>query len=86
MEPPENLMLEQFRLLRNDIATVRSEMHEGQYELRQRMNMLESGLIDVNRGIVHLDTKIALLNVGLDNMHRRMDRAERRPELADDPN
>lgn len=43
-EHVENLTLELLRALRNDVQTLRTEMHDGFAELEQRMSSFESAL------------------------------------------
>jgi len=77
-----NIILEQFRILRNDIATLRSEMHSGFEALTTRMTGLENSMLLVKRNILLNEENEARQQVTIDELTRRIERIERRLELS----
>ena len=77
-----SLTLEQFRLLRNDIATLRSEMHGGFENLTTRMTGLENAMLLVKRNILLTEENEARQQVAIDELTRRIERIERRLDLS----
>jgi uncharacterized coiled-coil protein SlyX len=76
------LILEQFRLFRSEVQTLRTEMREGFSEVRQRLAMLELGLAGVRQDVALLSSTIAGQDVRFDRLSERVERIERRLELS----
>lgn len=79
----DNLVLEMLKGLRNDVATFRSEMRDEIFMVKERLSMIETGLIDVKQTVLHLDSKIALSQVGMDKLTARVGRIEDRLGLIE---
>ncbi|MGH8479554.1 MAG: hypothetical protein ACREXK_08280 [Gammaproteobacteria bacterium] len=71
-EHPENLVLEQLRAIRGDIAEIKGDLHF----LRQRVGALEQHMAT-------LITMIPTYNDELEKLRKRVSRIERRLELTD---
>lgn len=79
----DNLVLEMLKGLCNDVATFRSEMRDEIFMVKERLSMIETGLIDVKQTVLHLDSKIALSQVGMDKLTARVGRIEDRLGLIE---
>lgn len=74
----ENLVLEHLRLLRSDLGAVREDIRE----IKNRLTSVENTLASVKRDIGDLYTEVAGQNLRHDRMAERIERIERRLELA----
>jgi hypothetical protein len=75
----EGLMLEQFRLIRGDIATVKADTAE----LKQRVTSLQVWQANILSSIARLATTPATQQVGFDQLDHRVCRLETWPGLID---
>ncbi|MDE0058989.1 MAG: hypothetical protein OXP07_12775 [Defluviicoccus sp.] len=74
----ENLVLDQLRAIRGEIGDLRREFRTELGDLRQRVSSIE-------RHIVNLQSDVAVVHQRLDHVSERIERIERRLELADSP-
>ena len=81
MTTDNELILEQFRLFRNEVQTVRTEMREGFAEVRQRLSVLEIGQAVLRQDIALLSNTITGQDVRYDRLSDRVERIERRLDL-----
>jgi len=71
--------------LRDDIATLRTEM-AGQFdEVKSRLTTLEVGQSGILRFIANHDLSIAQQQAALDRLSSRVERIERRLDLSETP-
>ncbi|MDE0173294.1 MAG: hypothetical protein OYH76_14100 [Defluviicoccus sp.] len=75
----ENLVLEQFSPIRGEIGALRQEMGE----VRQRVLSMERHLADIQRLLANQQGDVVLVHRCLDRVGERLQRIERRLELAD---
>ncbi|MGE5152454.1 MAG: hypothetical protein ACM3ST_00420 [Bdellovibrio bacteriovorus] len=80
----EHVILGQFCGLRNQIATLQTEMHTEFGDLKHRINRLESALAGVRRDEAGTAEDIARQQATIDRLKERIDRIERRLELRDE--
>jgi septal ring factor EnvC (AmiA/AmiB activator) len=78
-ESIENLVLEQLRALRTDIASVKDDTRE----IKTRLAVLESGVASLRRDSGDFATSIAAQHLSYDRLSERIERIERRLDLAD---
>jgi septal ring factor EnvC (AmiA/AmiB activator) len=78
-ESGENLVLEQLRALRTDIASVKDDTRE----IKTRLAVLESGVASLRRDSGDFATSIAAQHLNYDRLSERIERIERRLDLAD---
>ena len=78
----ENLVLEQLRALLSEVQTMRGEMHTEFHDLKGRMSRLESAMVGVKRELVGCDETDARQQISLDRIGERIERIERRLDLA----
>ncbi|MDE0059322.1 MAG: hypothetical protein OXP07_14465 [Defluviicoccus sp.] len=74
----ENLVLEQLRTIRGEIADLRREVRSELGDVRQRVSSIE-------RHLANLQSDVALVHQRLDHQGERLERIERRLELAGTP-
>ena len=79
MAEPDNIVLEHLRAIREDVQQIRAEQRD------QRMR-----LASIERILSHQEHETAelrvVMNARFDRVHDRLDRIERRLNLADAPN
>ncbi len=75
----ENLVLEQLRLIRADQASIKADIRE----VKSRLATLEAGQGTILQHMGHQSSSIAQLQVSFDRIGDRVERIERRLELAD---
>ena len=80
MEDIANLMLEQFRGLRGELQTMRTEMHREFTEVKARLRALESQVSLLKRDQVFAYDADARLGVAIDDLAARVLRIERQLE------
>jgi hypothetical protein len=64
--------------LRAEVAAVKADTSE----MRSRMGQVETGIAGLRRDFAHADENTAILSVRIDRLIDRMDRLEKRLELA----
>ncbi len=74
----ENLVLEQLRGIRSEIADLRREVRTELGDVRQRVSSIE-------RHLANLQGDVALTHQRLDHLGERLERIERRLDLTDAP-
>lgn len=75
-----NLVLEQLRLMRADIASIKEDIRE----VKTRLTQLEATTAYILQSIGHLAGSIAGQQASHDRLAQRVERIERRLELNDD--
>ncbi len=81
-ENTENLILEHLRNLRNDVLTLRAEMHEGFNDLKLRVSSIEEHTAGLRRDLALIHGDIANIHQRLDHHEKPLERIERRLELT----
>jgi peptidoglycan hydrolase CwlO-like protein len=79
----EHLILEQFRALRNQLATMQTEMRDEFSDVKHRINRLESSVAGIRREEAGTAEDIARQQAAIDQLKERIDRIERRLELRE---
>lgn len=77
-ENTENLVLELLRAIRGDIASIKDDVRE----LTHRVGRVELAVAGLRRDIAHFEEATADQSVRLDRISERVDRIEKRLELA----
>ena len=75
---PPNIIVEHLKALRVEVAAVKADTSE----MRSRMGQVETGIAGLRRDFAHADENTAILSVRIDRLIERMDRLEKRLELA----
>ena len=78
----EYLILEQFRVLRNQIEGLQTEMRQEFSDVKHRINRLESAVAGIRRDEAGTSEDIARQQASLDRIKERIDRNERRLEIS----
>jgi hypothetical protein len=78
----ENLTLELLRALRNDIQTLRSEMHADFKDMKQRLTSLESAVTKSRGDSLSTQEDVYRQQAVIDRLVERIERIERRLELT----
>ena len=78
MENVENLMLEHLKAIRDDISVIKSDIKEHTH----RLGRLEVSIFGLHRDMPMRDETTAELSVRMDRMNDRIERIERRLDLA----
>lgn len=79
VEAADNLVLEQLRLIRAEIASIKDDGRE----VKNRLATLEVGQGTILQHLGHLASSIAQQQISLDRVGDRVERIERRLDLAD---
>jgi hypothetical protein len=77
----ENIVIEMIRGLRNDVAALRTEMHDQFGDLKQRMLAIERGIGGTKRDTAEVYEDHARQQASIDKLTARVERIERRLEL-----
>jgi archaellum component FlaC len=77
-ENTDNLVLEHLRLIRSDMSIIRGDVRE----MKDRLTSLENITASVKRDIGDLYTEVAGQNARHDRMAERIERIEKRLDLA----
>lgn len=77
----EHLILEPFRGLRNQIATLQSTMQSEFSDVKQRINRVESAIAGIRREEAGTAEDIARQQASIDRLNERISHIERRLEL-----
>ena len=75
----DNLVLEQLRLIRSELGSVKLDIRE----VKSRLATLEVGQRTILQHMGHLASSIAQQQVSLDRVGDRVERIEKRLDLAD---
>jgi phage shock protein A len=75
---PASIIIEHLKALRAEVAAVKADTNE----MRTRMGQVETGIAGLRRDFADADENAAILSVRVDRLIERMDRLEKRPELA----
>lgn len=75
----DNLVLEQLRLIRSELGSVKLDIRE----VKSRLATLEVGQGTILQHMGHLASSIAQQQVSLDRVGDRVERIEKRLDLAD---
>ena len=78
----ENLVLEHLRALRTEVAGLRTEMHEEFREVKLRLGSVETAVVAVRRDSADQMGDVVRQQLRIDQLAERLDRLERRMELA----
>jgi len=78
----DNLILEQLRQLRNDIASLRTEMHDEFRDVKLRLGSVESAVVAVRRDAADQMGDVVRQQLRIDQLAERLERIERRLELT----
>ena len=79
----ENLiLLEHLRMLRNEVAGLRTEMHEEFRDVKLRLGSVESSVVSVRRDSTDQMGDVVRQQLRIDQLAERLERLERRLELA----
>jgi hypothetical protein len=82
MESIENIVIEQLRNLRSDIAGMRSEMHTEFKDIKARLNHLDASTAGSRRDSALAAEDFARQQVSIDSLVERIQRIEKRLELT----
>lgn len=82
MENVENIIIEQLKALRSDIAGMRTEMTTEFKDIKARLNHLDVSVAGVRRDAANGAEDFARQQVSIDNLVERIQRLERRLELT----
>lgn len=77
----ENIVLEQLRLLRNDVQSFRVDLLAELVEIKNRLRSLEAGQATIRRDLLGVVDDQVSHQAALDRLAQRLDRIERRLEL-----
>lgn len=80
----EHLILEQFRAMRNQVASLQSEMRSEFADVKYRINRLETAVAGIRRDEAGQAEDIARQQAFIDRLVERVQRIEGRLELSDD--
>lgn len=75
----ENLVLEQLRGIRAEVASVKDDTRE----IKTRLALVEAGVASLRRDNGDFATSIAAQHLSFDRLSDRVERLERRLDLAD---
>lgn len=78
----ENVVIEMLKGLRNEVATLRTEMHEQFGDLKQRMLAIERGIGGMKRDTAEIYDDHARQQASIDKLAERVERIERRLDLG----
>ena len=78
-ESVENLVLEQLRFMRSELASVKEDTRE----IKTRLAVVESGIASLRRDNGDFATTLAVQHASYDRLIDRIERIERRLDLAD---
>jgi hypothetical protein len=80
----EHLILEQFRAMRNQVASLQSEMRSEFADVKYRINRMETAVVGIRRDEAGQAEDIARQQAFIDRLVERVQRIEGRLELSDD--
>ena len=74
----DNIIIEHLKALRAELAAVKADTEE----IKERLRSHDASIIELRRSDVHVFEDQARQQVSLDGLSRRIERIERRLELA----
>lgn len=77
----ENLILEHLKALRNDVKTLREEMHHEFTDVKHRLSTVERGIAAVRHETADGFESYVRQQVTIDKITERLERIERRLEI-----
>lgn len=77
-------MLEQFRAMRNQVASLQSEMSSEFADVKYHINRLENAVAGIRRDEAGQEEDIARQQAYIDRLMERLQRIERRLELREE--
>lgn len=80
-ESIDNLILEHLRMLRNEVAGLRSEMHEEFRDVKLRLGSVETAVVAMRRDSADQMGDTVRQQLRIDQLADRLERIERRLEL-----
>lgn len=83
MDNVENIIIEHLKGLRSDVAGLGSEMHSEFRDVKARLNHLEASVAGARRDSALAAEDFARQQVSIDALAERIQRIEKRLELAD---
>ena len=83
MENVDNIIIEHLKALRSEVSGMRSEMHADFKDVKARLNHLEASMAGVRRDSALSAEDFARQQVSIDSLLERIQRIEKRLELAD---
>lgn len=78
----DNIIIEHLKALRSEMRDIRSDLRTDMDDLKARMSSLETAMLSVKREIVYGEETDARHQISLDRLAQRIERIERRLELA----
>jgi len=81
-ESIDNLILEHLRMLRNEVAGLRSEMHDEFRDVKLRLGSVETAVVAIRRDTADQMGDAVRQQLRIDQLADRLDRIERRLELT----
>ncbi len=82
MDNVDNIIIEHLKNLRSDVASMRSEMHTEFKDVKARLNHLDASMAGVRRDGALSAEDFARQQVSIDSLVERIQRIEKRLELA----
>ena len=80
-ESIDNLILEHLRMLRNEVAGMRAEMHEEFRDVKLRLGSVETAVVSMRRDSTEQMGDVVRQQLRIDQLTDRLERIERRLEL-----
>lgn len=77
----ENLVLEHLCSLRNDVASLRTEVHDSFRDVKMRLSTIENGLVSLKRDSTDQYSEAIRQQTSIDQILDRLERVEKRLEL-----
>jgi hypothetical protein len=84
-ENVDNLILEQLRLVRSDVASMRAETRDSLSDVKARLTTVEGLVAGARRDQALTQEDLYRQQAVIDRITDRLDRIERRLELRDEP-
>lgn len=78
----DNIIIEHLKALRNEVRDLKLLNTEEHNDIKARISHLESAVISVKRGEVETSSEIARQQVSIDQIVQRIEKLERRLEIA----
>ena len=78
----ENIVLEHLKALRNEVKSLRTEMHEEFKDVKLRLHSIEGALVKVRSDNLGTQEDVYRQQASIDRLAERVERIERRLELT----
>lgn len=78
----ENIVIEHLRALRSEVQTLRTEMHSEFKDVKLRLSSVESAIVSMKHDGADMRGDYVRQQVSIDNIVERIQRIEKRLELA----